>query len=61
MARGRDTYAAFSDETTRRHEEGRRDALDDYPCMSCARRNGRTDFLAGFPGHPWVALGRRIA
>ena len=61
MARGRDTYDAFSAETNERHETGRRDALDDYPCMSCARRNGRTEFLAGFPEHPWVALGRRIA
>ena len=61
MDRGRDTYDEFSAETVTRHEEGRRDALDDYPCMSCARRNGRTGFLAEFPDHPWVALGRRIA
>ena len=61
MARGRTTYDAFALETTERDRQGRRDALDDFPCMSCARRNGRTEFLANFPEHPWVALGRRIA
>jgi MoaA/NifB/PqqE/SkfB family radical SAM enzyme len=61
LARGRSTYDAFSAETTERHRTGRVDALDDFPCMSCARRNGRTGFLAEFPEHPWVALGRRVA
>ena len=61
LARGRSTYDAFSAETTERHMGGRVDALDDFPCMSCARRNGRTGFLAEFPEHPWVALGRRVA
>lgn len=61
LARGRGTYDAHAAETTLRHAEGRRDALDDFPCMSCARRNGRTGFLAEFPDHPWTALGRRIA
>ena len=61
VARGRDSYDAYAAETTERHAEGRRDALDDFPCMSCARRNGRTGFLAEFPDHPWAALGRRIA
>ena len=61
LARGRETYDGHAAETSVREAEGRRDALDDFPCMSCARRNGRTGFLAEFPDHPWVALGRRIA
>ena len=61
VARGRQAYDAYGIETAERHSEGRRDALDDFPCLSCARRNGRTGFLADFPDHPWTALGRRIA
>lgn len=61
FARGTRTYEAYHAETTGRHVEGRTDALDDFPCVSCARRNGRTGFLASFPEHPWTALGRRIA
>jgi hypothetical protein len=49
-------YDEFVDETTRLHQIGQRDALDDYPCVSCARRHGQTDFLADFPEHPWAAL-----
>lgn len=61
LARGRATYDAFSTGTAELHRSGRADALDDFPCMSCARRNGRTGFLADFPEHPWVALGRAVA
>lgn len=61
FARATGTYTAYEAETGARAASGRRDALDDYPCMSCARRNGRTGFLADFPDHPWVALSRRIA
>ena len=61
FARGTTAYEAFHADTTQRHVAGRRDALDDFPCMSCARRNGRTGFLASFPEHPWHALGRQIA
>ena len=61
FARGRGRYDAHVSETRERDAAGRRDALDDYPCMSCARRNGRTAFLAEFPDHPWTALGREIA
>ena len=56
--RALDEYAAFEAETTRLHQIGRTDALDAYPCLSCARRHGRTGFLADFPAHPWAALAR---
>jgi len=56
FARAGTAYADFGEETTRLHQIGRADALDAYPCLSCARRNGRTGFLAGFPEHPWAAL-----
>jgi MoaA/NifB/PqqE/SkfB family radical SAM enzyme len=56
FARSRGVYDEFVDETTRLHQIGQRDALDDYPCVSCARRHGQTDFLADFPEHPWAAL-----
>ena len=51
-------YDAFHAETTRLHQIGQLDALDDFPCMSCARRHGQTRFLGGFPGHPWAQLAR---
>ena len=54
-------YATFEAETTRLHRIGRTDALDAYPCLSCARRHGRTGFLAQFPEHPWTALSRMPA
>ena len=50
-------YADFTEETSRLHRIGPRDEADDYPCLSCARRNGRTGFLADFPEHPWSMLG----
>jgi MoaA/NifB/PqqE/SkfB family radical SAM enzyme len=56
FARSRGVYHEFVDQTTRLHQIGQRDALDDYPCVSCARRHGQTDFLADFPEHPWAAL-----
>jgi MoaA/NifB/PqqE/SkfB family radical SAM enzyme len=56
IARAESSYAAFERETVRLHQIGQRDAADDYPCLSCARRNGRTGFLADFPGHPWAML-----
>ena len=58
MARGESTYAGFVAETSQLYKLGKVDEVDDYPCMSCARRNGRTGFLADFPDHPWASLGR---
>jgi MoaA/NifB/PqqE/SkfB family radical SAM enzyme len=49
-------YEAFHAETGRLHEIGKLDGLDDFPCMSCARRHGQTRFLATFPTHPWAQL-----
>jgi MoaA/NifB/PqqE/SkfB family radical SAM enzyme len=49
-------YGSFHTETERLHEIGKLDALDDFPCMSCARRHGQTRFLATFPMHPWAKL-----
>ncbi len=56
LARAEGTYEDFSAETQRLHQIGQRDRADDYPCVSCARRNGRTGFLADFPEHPWAML-----
>jgi MoaA/NifB/PqqE/SkfB family radical SAM enzyme len=58
FARAETTYADFGAETTRLHQIGRTDALDAYPCLSCARRHGKTGFLGDFPDHPWTALSR---
>lgn len=56
FARAEASYADFRAETTRLHQIGRTDPLDAYPCLGCARRHGRTGFLADFPDHPWAAL-----
>jgi len=56
VARARTAYDSFQGETERLHQIGQRDALDDYPCVSCARRHGRTGFLSDFPEHPWSGL-----
>ena len=56
VARATVAYDAFHAETKRLHQIGKLDALDDFPCMSCARRHGQTRFLSAFPGHPWAAL-----
>jgi MoaA/NifB/PqqE/SkfB family radical SAM enzyme len=56
VARAAETYEAFHSETRRLHQIGRLDALDDFPCMSCARRHSQTRFLAAFPTHPWAKL-----
>ena len=56
VARAESEYDRFGEETLRLHQVGIRDALDDYPCLSCARRHSRTGFLADFPEHPWAAL-----
>lgn len=61
VERARGIYEEFAAETARLHDAGARDTMDDFPCLSCARRHGRTGFLAGFPQHPWVALARRPA
>jgi len=61
FARAESAYTDFDRETRRLYQIGRRDELDDYPCMSCARRHGRTGFLAGFPEHPWAGLARQPA
>lgn len=49
-------YTEFAAETVRLHQIGQQDALDAYPCLSCARRHGQTSFLADFPDHPWAGL-----
>ena len=61
VARARETYQGFGEETVQLHRAGRWDAFDDFPCLSCARRHGQTAFLAGFPQHPWAQLARRPA
>jgi MoaA/NifB/PqqE/SkfB family radical SAM enzyme len=58
VARGAQRYDAFHTETRRLHQIGKLDALDEFPCMSCARRHGQTRFLAEFPNHPWAQLAR---
>ena len=58
FARGTSAYDDFVGESIRLHHIGEQDALDDYPCVSCARRHGQTGFLAQFPMHPWAALAR---
>ncbi|HJU88662.1 MAG TPA: radical SAM protein [Gemmatimonadaceae bacterium] len=61
MTRASATYASFGAETLRLQTIGSWDALDDYPCLSCARRHGKTEFLAAFPAHPWAGLARSSA
>jgi hypothetical protein len=61
LSRAAAAYEEFSDETDTLYQLGLRDDLDDYPCMSCARRHGQTAFLAAFPDHPWAALAARPA
>ena len=61
FARGTDSYAAHTREGERLHQIGAQDALDDYPCLSCARRHGQTGFLADFPEHPWARLAAQPA
>jgi MoaA/NifB/PqqE/SkfB family radical SAM enzyme len=58
VARASVAYDAFHAETGRLHQIGKLDALDDFPCMSCARRHGQTRFLAEFPAHAWANLAR---
>ena len=58
VARAAQKYDAFHEETGRLHQLGQLDALDDFPCMSCARRHGQTRFLENFPRHPWAQLSR---
>ncbi|MGQ0713768.1 MAG: radical SAM protein [Gemmatimonadaceae bacterium] len=58
VARIARVYDAFHAETVRLHQIGRSDALDDFPCLSCARRHGQTRFLAAYPAHPWAGLAR---
>ena len=59
--RGTAAYTAFTAETVRLHQIGEQDTLDAYPCLSCARRNGQTGFLADFPEHPWTRLATQPA
>jgi MoaA/NifB/PqqE/SkfB family radical SAM enzyme len=56
VARASHSYDAFHAETQRLHQIGELDALDEFPCLSCARRHGQTRFLAAFPAHPWAKL-----
>ncbi len=56
LARAETQYTEFGAESLRLYQIGQRDEADDYPCLSCARRNGRTGFLADFPEHPWAML-----
>ena len=58
VARGSQAYDAFHAQTGHLHRIGQLDALDDFPCLSCARRHGQTRFLAAFPTHTWVQLAR---
>ena len=51
-------YAEFAAASDRLVQIGKVDAMDDYPCLSCARKHGRTAFLAAFPEHPWAQLAR---
>ena len=55
-ARASQAYDAFHQQTEHLHQIGKLDALDDFPCLSCARRHGQTRFLGAFPKHPWAAL-----
>ena len=57
LARAEGRYAGFGAETVRLHQIGEQDEADEFPCVSCARRNGRTGFIADFPEHPWAMLG----
>ena len=57
-ARAAQIYDAFHEETGRLYQIGTLDELDDFPCMSCARRHGQTRFLEIFPDHPWAQLAR---
>jgi hypothetical protein len=61
MSRAAVAFDDFANTSDTLYRLGLRDELDDYPCMSCARRHGRTTFLADFPEHPWTALARRPA
>jgi MoaA/NifB/PqqE/SkfB family radical SAM enzyme len=61
FARAASVYADFAAVSSELYQLGRRDDLDEYPCMNCARRHGRTGFLADFPEHPWAALARQPA
>ena len=61
FARGTESYREHACESERLHQIGAQDALDDYPCLSCARRQGQTAFLAGFPDHPWARLAAQPA
>jgi MoaA/NifB/PqqE/SkfB family radical SAM enzyme len=56
FARGTESYHHHARERAELHQIGRSDALDAYPCLSCARRQGKTRFLADFPEHPWAGL-----
>jgi len=58
VARAALAYDAFHQETGRLHHIGKLDALDDFPCLSCARRHGQTRFLDAFPDHSWAQLAR---
>jgi MoaA/NifB/PqqE/SkfB family radical SAM enzyme len=40
---------------------GDRTVLDAFPCMRCARAQGKLDWLAQFPGNPWAAAMRAPA
>jgi len=54
-ARAEAAYEDFVAETRRL------DVVDDYPCLSCARRHGKASFLASFPEHPWAAMAAQPA
>ena len=61
FARGTESYHEHARESERLYQIGEQDALDDYPCLSCARRHGQTGFLADFPDHPWARLAAQPA
>ena len=58
VARAQEEYTGFAVETAKLHQIGRQDELDEFPCLSCARRHGKTRFLGDFPEHPWTGLAR---
>ena len=61
FARATGSYTEHASESARLHQIGKQDALDDYPCLSCARQHGQTRFLADFPDHPWAGLATQPA
>ena len=58
LTRLKGEYTAARQDVGRKLQVRSSDRLDEYPCLSCARRAGRLGFLADFPEHPWSAPAR---